>query len=141
MSETTNPTAKAIVAAAPQSPVPASNDRKGLAEYAFGYVMKAINDADEKAAAQRVAELRQKNPNATPEELADILIKNKCLQAGAVGGVTSGTSLIPGLGTMASLTFGVAADIGLTFKMQAELVHLANLRPQAADEQHDDEAD
>ena len=69
-----------------------------------------------------MAELRQKTPNATPEELADGLIKNKCLQAGAVGGITSGTSLIPGLGTVASLTFGVAADIGLTFKMQAELV-------------------
>ena len=122
MSETNNSQTKSLVAAAPQTPVPTSNDRKGLAEYAFGYVMKAINDADEKGAAQRVAELRQKNPNATPEELADILTKNKCLQAGAVGGVTSGTSLIPGLGTVASLTFGVAADIGLTFKMQAELV-------------------
>jgi hypothetical protein len=122
MSESNPNEDKAIVAAAPHPLAPATNDRKGLAEYAFSYVMKAINDADEKAAAQRVAELRQKNPNAAPEALADILIKNKCLQAGAVGGVTSGTSLIPGLGTVASLTFGVAADIGLTFKMQAELV-------------------
>jgi hypothetical protein len=36
--------------------------------------------------------------------------------------VTSGTALIPGLGTLAALTFGVAADIGMTFKMQTELV-------------------
>ncbi|MBK9051927.1 MAG: hypothetical protein IPL78_13760 [Chloroflexi bacterium] len=122
MSEQSDNQEKALTAAAPHSPAPTSNERKGLAEYAFNYVMKAINDADEKAAAQRVAELRQKNPTATPEELADMLIKNKCRQAGAVGGITSGTSLIPGLGTVASLTFGVAADIGLTFKMQAELV-------------------
>ena len=81
MNESENDKKQIVVAAAPQPLVPATNDRKGLAEYAFGYVMKAINDADEKAAAQRVAELRQKTPNATPEELADGLIKNKCLQA------------------------------------------------------------
>lgn len=34
----------------------------------------------------------------------------------------SGTALIPGLGTLASLTFSVAADIGMTFNMQTELV-------------------
>ncbi|MCL4871352.1 MAG: hypothetical protein KJ063_20530 [Anaerolineae bacterium] len=122
MNDSPNEPTKSLVAATPHALVSPGNDRKGLAEYAFNYVMKAINDADEKAAAQRVAELRQKNPQATANELADLLIKNKCRQAGAVGGITSGTSLIPGLGTVASLTFGVAADIGLTFKMQAELV-------------------
>ena len=44
------------------------------------------------------------------------------MQTGAVGAVTSGAAMIPGLGTLVSLTFGVAADIGVTFKMQAELV-------------------
>jgi uncharacterized protein (DUF697 family) len=36
--------------------------------------------------------------------------------------VSSGTNLIPGLGTLTSLTVGAAADIGLTFVAQVELV-------------------
>lgn len=85
-------------------------------------VVNAINDADEEAAAQRVHSLRQKHPNASQEELTEALTKQKCIQAGVVGAVTSGASIIPGLGTLASLTFGVAADIGMTFRLQAELV-------------------
>lgn len=93
-----------------------------LIDHITGYVTNAISDADEAAATARVAHLREARPEATAEELVQSLIRQKCLQTGAVGAVTSGASLIPGLGTMASLTFGVAADIGMTFKMQAELV-------------------
>ncbi len=94
----------------------------GVFDKVAGYVVAAINDADELSAAARVQELRQQMPAATIDEVAEILIRQKCRQAGAVGAVTSGAAVIPGLGTVAALTFGVAADIGLTFKLQAELV-------------------
>lgn len=81
-----------------------------------------INDVDIEAAAQRVAELRQKHPEASPAELSQILIREKSTRTGTVGAVTSGAGLIPGLGTAAAMTLGVAADIGATFKLQAELV-------------------
>jgi uncharacterized protein (DUF697 family) len=87
-----------------------------------GQIVGAIDKVDEEAARERVAALREAQPEATPDELVEALIKQKCMQTGAVGAVTSGASVIPGVGTAASLTFGVAADIGMTFKLQAELV-------------------
>ncbi|MDX1520834.1 MAG: DUF697 domain-containing protein, partial [Anaerolineae bacterium] len=81
-----------------------------------------INDVDIEAASQRVQALREQNPTASPEELTQILIREKSKRTGTVGAVTSGTGLIPGIGTAAAMTLGVAADIGATFKLQAELV-------------------
>jgi hypothetical protein len=86
------------------------------------FVTHAIDEADEQAAAARVSSRREQQPDATNEELVEQLIKSKCYQTAMIGAVTSGSSLVPGLGTVASLTFGVAADIGMTFKLQAELV-------------------
>jgi hypothetical protein len=88
----------------------------------LGLIDQAIDNVDEAAAAERVAALREADPEAMADELVELLVKQKCMQTGTVGAVTSGAALIPGLGTLVSLTFGVAADIGLTFKMQAELV-------------------
>lgn len=83
---------------------------------------KVIDETDEKSAAARVARLKTVYPGATPEEMTERLIVRKCRDTAVVGATTSATSLIPGLGTLASLTVGIAADFGLTFKMQAELV-------------------
>ncbi len=83
---------------------------------------QAIDDIDEQAAAERVAALRRKRPLTSPSDLADNLIYNKCLQTAVIGAVSSSTSILPGVGTLASLTVGTAADISLTFKAQAELV-------------------
>jgi hypothetical protein len=66
--------------------------------------------------------LKEKYPNEAPEQLSQRLIRDKLQRTGAVGAVTSGAGLIPGIGTAAALTLGVAADIGATFKLQAELV-------------------
>ncbi len=88
----------------------------------LGLIEQAINNVDEEAAAARVAALRKAYPEASAVDLVELLVKQKCMQTGAVGAITSGAALIPGLGTLVSLTFGVAADIGVTFKMQAELV-------------------
>ena len=85
-------------------------------------INRYISQADAKAAAAYVASLKADQPEAKDEELVDQLIRRKCRQAGSVGAVTSGAAIIPGLGTVAAMTFGVAADIGMTFKLQAELV-------------------
>ncbi|MDM8520064.1 mannose-6-phosphate isomerase, class I [Anaerolineales bacterium HSG6] len=82
----------------------------------------AINDVDIVAAEERVRVMREKYPDATDQYLVQRLIQIKCQQTGAVGAATSGAGLIPGIGTAATMTLGVAADIGLTFKLQAELV-------------------
>ncbi|NJN54127.1 MAG: DUF697 domain-containing protein [Anaerolineae bacterium] len=88
----------------------------------FDRLAKVIDETDESAAAERVARLQTVYPGATPEELTERLIYHKCRDTAVVGASTSGVALIPGLGTIASLTLGIAADFGITFKMQAELV-------------------
>ncbi len=85
-------------------------------------VFGVISDVDIEAAAARIRALREKHPAASPAELSQMLIRDKCQRTGTVGAVTSGAALIPGLGTAAATTLGVAADIGATFKLQAELV-------------------
>ena len=88
----------------------------------FKTIFGVINDIDMEAAGQRVKALRQKYPEAAPAELSQKLIAEKGKRTGTVGAVTSGAGLIPGIGTAAAVTLGVAADIGATFKLQAELV-------------------
>ena len=85
-------------------------------------VTRTVEQADEEAVAERVAALRKAHPEATAQELVNKLIRQKCVRTGTVGAVTSGTSLIPGLGTLVALTVGVAADVGITFVAQVDLV-------------------
>ena len=84
--------------------------------------LHAVNRADAQSARLRAEELANSRPGATPDELVEILTRNKALQTAGVGALTSGASIVPGLGTAASLTLGTVADIGMTLKMQAELV-------------------
>ena len=83
---------------------------------------EVLQGANMQAAADRVAALAQQHPSATTDELVQLLIKRKCMQAATVGAVTAGTALAPGLGTLAAVTFGMAADLGLSLKLQAELI-------------------
>ena len=85
-------------------------------------IFNVVSDVDIEVAAERVRQLKEKHSEASPQQLAQILIREKSQKTGTVGAVTSGAGLIPGLGTAAALTLGVAADIGATFKLQAELV-------------------
>jgi hypothetical protein len=106
-----------------QSNVPAAQDEVDhkanvLMNTLFGMVSKV----DLKEAEERVRAMREEYPDASPEEIVQKLIREKCRRTGTVGAVTSGAALIPGLGTAAAMTLGVAADIGATFKLQAELV-------------------
>lgn len=105
-----------------QTVLPVEQKRTTLVDSLFDKLVAYINKADIAAATKRVTELQDRKPAATKEELVEELIRQKIFKTGVVGAVTSGAALVPGLGTFASLTFGVAADIGMTFKLQAELV-------------------
>jgi len=83
---------------------------------------QAIDETDEQKAAARVASLRADFPADSMERLADRLIWSKCRETAVIGATTSAAAIIPGIGTVTSLTLGVAADLGITFKLQAELV-------------------
>ncbi len=99
-----------------------TNNQSGLSARVLDRLAKVIDETDEAAAVARVAQLQAANPGATPAELTDRLIHQKCRNTAVVGATTSGLAVIPGLGTIASLTLGIATDFGITFKMQAELV-------------------
>lgn len=95
---------------------------KKLSNEMLNKLAEFINDANEQDAVDHVAALREKMPEATNQALIDKLIYDKCVQTATSGAVTAGTGLIPGIGPALALTFGVATDIGVTFKLQAELV-------------------
>ncbi|GIV78898.1 hypothetical protein FKZ61_008750 [Litorilinea aerophila] len=94
---------------------------KDLVEHWTYQATRIINSASPEAARERVQTLRQTYPDATPEALVEQLIKQKSLQTAGVGLLTAGASAVPGLGTLATLTLGTAADIGITLRMQTEL--------------------
>lgn len=84
--------------------------------------VQSMTRADEEGAVARIQTLRAKHPSATTDELAERVIRRKCMQAGAIGAVTASPTLVPGLGTVIALTFGTAVDIGMMYKLQGELV-------------------
>ncbi len=84
--------------------------------------VESMTKADEKEALARVQALREKYPNTPVDELAEMVIRRKCMEAGAIGAVTASPTLVPGLGTIVALTFGTAVDIGMMYKLQGELV-------------------
>lgn len=82
----------------------------------------AVTHADRDAAAARVERLRKAHPKATKEALHKMLVRSKCLQAGAVGALSALTSAIPGVGRLAAFALGPLADTALVSVLQAELV-------------------
>ncbi len=96
----------------------------------FNMLMKAVSDVDISAAGEQVKAFQAKYPRISSEKIAQKLIRQKCEKTATVGAVTAGAGLIPGVGTAAAVIVGTAADIGATFKLQAELVleiaHLYN---------------
>lgn len=93
-----------------------------IADKLMDRLAQAIDDTDEKAAAERVANLQARYPDDSAAELVNRLIMAKVRRTAVVGATTSAAMVIPGVGTIAGLTLGIAADFGITFKLQAELV-------------------
>lgn len=96
--------------------------KRVIADTLMDRLAQAIDETDEAGARARVAQIKTKHPGASLAELADKLIVQKSQETAVVGATTSGAMLLPGIGTIAGLTLGIAADLGITFKMQAELV-------------------
>lgn len=83
--------------------------------------LRTVNDADADLAAQRVTEVRTQR-RLSDDALVEHLIRQKARQTGMVGGVTSAAALVPGLGNITAFTIGVATDVGVTLRLQSELV-------------------
>lgn len=101
---------------------PVKDEVSSKANAIMNSIYRVVSDVDPQAAADRVDLLKAEYPEATIEELSRRLIREKCEATGKIGAVTSGTALIPGVGTAAALTLGVVADITATFRLHAELV-------------------
>ena len=111
--------ARAIVRrAGPESHRPPSTAVRRLLAYAAEKAVKA----DPLAADWRTAQFRRQYPDATSDFLCEALIKAKCQHTALIGGVSAAPGVIPGIGTLVSLTLGAMVDIGSTVKAQAELV-------------------
>jgi hypothetical protein len=82
----------------------------------------AVTHADRDAALARVERLRQAHPKTARDALHKMLVRSKCLQAGAVGALSALTGAIPGIGRIASFALGPLADTALVSVLQAELV-------------------
>lgn len=94
----------------------------------LGLMFRVIDSVDSTAAVVRVEAAKKKYSQLDQAALARRLIRDKALQTGAVGATTSAAGTIPGLGTLASATLGVTADVVATFRLQVELVmELAHL--------------
>jgi hypothetical protein len=94
----------------------------GWANQAVKLFLKSLSEADAEAAVRRVAALRESSPGAEAAELSDRIIRRTCQQTAAIGAATSSASLIPVLGTLATLLVGVTTDLTATLKLQAEMV-------------------
>lgn len=112
---------KSLVEASTESPSAAKRVGEG-ANSVMEMIFNVVSDVDIEGARQRVAVQREKYPSDDTEKLVQRLIRDKCQSTGAIGAVTSGAGLVPGIGTATAVTLGVAADVGATFKLQAELV-------------------
>ena len=99
----------------------AENREPNTLEALVDRTLRSVNDADAQAAAVRVAELRVQR-RLRDDALVEQLIKQKALQTGTVGAATSAAALIPGFGSLASFTLGVVTDVGVTLRLQSELV-------------------
>lgn len=84
--------------------------------------LEVLRRSDSAAATVRAERLRRANPEVPIEELAQRIIGRASRRSAAVGAATASVALLPGAGTLASLTLGLAADLTATARIQAEMV-------------------
>jgi hypothetical protein len=82
----------------------------------------SIEDKHIVAAQARISALRGRHGAATPDQLAATVIRQKCIDTGAVGLASSVPGLIPGIGSMLVVSAGLMVDLRKTMEMQKELV-------------------
>jgi hypothetical protein len=79
-------------------------------------------ESDLHAANARVAALRAANAGRTDDELVRIAIARATTTSAAVGAAGAGGALVPGIGTLAALTVGAAAELGTIGRVHTRLV-------------------
>ncbi|MDE0528695.1 MAG: hypothetical protein OXH85_08390 [Truepera sp.] len=84
--------------------------------------LEVLRRSDSAAATVRAERLRQANPGVPTEELAQRIISRASRRSAAVGAAAASVALLPGAGTLASLTLGLTADLTATARIQAEMV-------------------
>jgi len=85
-------------------------------------MLRGPTEADLHGAARRVEALRAARPGVPTEALVRDLVAGTAHQSALVGATTAGAALLPGLGTVAALTLGTAADVGATLRLQTRMV-------------------
>ncbi len=87
-----------------------------------GLFSRAVAETDVNSAYERVSAERRAEPGITQAALVKRIIARTSRQTAAVGIATSSAAVLPGLGTVAALTLGVAADLAATVKLQTAMV-------------------
>lgn len=83
---------------------------------------KTEPDATVLASAQRVAALRQANPQLPADGLVDLMVRNSCLQVASVGAATAGMAVLPSIRALSMVAGGAIAQLDSTQRLQVELV-------------------
>lgn len=94
-------------------------DDKGMLWKTIKYVVEQL---DAPGIEDKIASLRSDNPGIKNRSLTGILIREKAIRSGIVGGLTALPSNIPILGTIATLTLGTAFDLGTLLRYQCILI-------------------
>ena len=94
-------------------------DDKGMLWKTIKYVVEQL---DAPGIEEKIATLRSEHPGIKNRALTGILIREKALRSGLIGGLTALPSNIPILGTIATLTIGTAFDLGTLLRYQCILV-------------------
>ena len=81
-----------------------------------------VERLDTESVEERVEKLRIEYPERDESALVALLIREKALRSGLVGGLTALPSNIPILGTIATLTIGSAVDLATLLRYQCLLV-------------------
>ncbi|PKL75186.1 MAG: hypothetical protein CVV27_16685 [Candidatus Melainabacteria bacterium HGW-Melainabacteria-1] len=101
---------------------PFASRQPGLGMSLLHRLAEWVSKVDAKAVQRRVEALRIELPEASDDELIELLIKRKCQHTAKVGAATSAVSVVPVLGSFFAMTIGMVIDFGAVITAQAELV-------------------
>lgn len=82
----------------------------------------SVSATDAAAASARVAAERRADPTLTQEQQVRRIIARASRQTASIGAITASAAAIPGLGTIAAVTVGVAADMAACVRVQTTMV-------------------
>ena len=71
---------------------------------------------------RKIAHHKRRLPRAKRETIADILIREKALWGGVVGGVSSIPTMLPGIGSLISAGVGGVCELGALLYLQSKLI-------------------